>query len=41
VAPTHKRVIVPNGLELCKYFCIAIPRTVRGEFKCEVLREMV
>jgi len=40
-ALTRKRVVVPNGLELCKYSCIAIARTVKSKFEREVLREMV
>jgi len=40
-APTHERVVVPNGLELRKYSCIAIARTVKSKFEREVLRETV
>ena len=40
-ASTRERVVVPNGLDLCEYFRIAITRAVRGEFEREVLRETV
>src|SRR5712691_9715370 len=40
-APTHERVVAPNGLELREYSCIVIARTIKGKFEREVLREMV
>jgi hypothetical protein len=40
-ALTGERIVAPNGLELCEYFCVSVARIVRGEFEREVRGEAV
>jgi hypothetical protein len=39
--PTGECIVAPNGLELCKYFCVSVARIVWGEFDREVRGETV